>query len=267
MELQCPSCQKRLSIGDQFAGQLVKCPACNGVFMAPSLTPPAPATPTPAANAPSTSTGDGNILPFDSDAPPPRPEIAHFTSSPPPPPPRPRYEDEPIGPPGDYTTEHRCHLRANILRWFTPGILLILLLVSFMNWIVIPPIARNLWQLAFDPIDAGYVIYTLVTFFVALPLAWVVILMEINVIPLPPAIRPFWSWRGLVMTFLLFLTVLFPTIDLLRWNLSAAVDPSGLGLKIAVRLHWLAIACGGLEFWLDRRRKKRLPPPEFSLRL
>ena len=39
MELLCPSCQKKLTIPDQYAGQLMKCPLCQGIFTAPSLPP------------------------------------------------------------------------------------------------------------------------------------------------------------------------------------------------------------------------------------
>ncbi len=52
MDLVCPSCQKRLTIEDRYAGMVVKCPLCGSMLQAPVLltTPPAPSF------APTTST-------------------------------------------------------------------------------------------------------------------------------------------------------------------------------------------------------------------
>src|SRR5437868_14538270 len=51
MELLCPSCQKTLTIPDQYAGQLMKCPLCQQTFTAPAL-PPTPAAAAPPPPAP-----------------------------------------------------------------------------------------------------------------------------------------------------------------------------------------------------------------------
>jgi len=50
MEILCPNCQRKLTILEQYAGQMMKCPLCAGTFTAPAL-PPAPAEPTAAAYA------------------------------------------------------------------------------------------------------------------------------------------------------------------------------------------------------------------------
>src|SRR6516225_5171125 len=42
MELMCPHCQQKLTIPDQYAGQLMRCPLCNGTFTAPALSAPPP---------------------------------------------------------------------------------------------------------------------------------------------------------------------------------------------------------------------------------
>jgi hypothetical protein len=39
MELLCPSCQRKLTIPEQYAGQQMKCPLCNNMFTAPALAP------------------------------------------------------------------------------------------------------------------------------------------------------------------------------------------------------------------------------------
>jgi hypothetical protein len=62
MNLQCPNCQKLLTVPEQYAGQLMKCPLCQGNFQVPSLpggvepapafAPPAPPPPSPPPPAP-----------------------------------------------------------------------------------------------------------------------------------------------------------------------------------------------------------------------
>ncbi len=37
MNLLCPNCQKMLTVPEQFAGQLMKCPLCSGTFTVPAL--------------------------------------------------------------------------------------------------------------------------------------------------------------------------------------------------------------------------------------
>lgn len=37
METNCPSCGKKLTIPDPYAGQLMRCPLCNDTFTAPPL--------------------------------------------------------------------------------------------------------------------------------------------------------------------------------------------------------------------------------------
>src|SRR5439155_16195896 len=37
MNLACPNCQRMITIADQFAGQMMQCPLCNGTFTAPML--------------------------------------------------------------------------------------------------------------------------------------------------------------------------------------------------------------------------------------
>src|SRR6516225_3117625 len=39
MNLLCPNCQKPLTVAEQNAGQLMKCPLCNNTFTVPALAP------------------------------------------------------------------------------------------------------------------------------------------------------------------------------------------------------------------------------------
>ena len=47
MKIQCPSCDQRLEIPEELAGQTIECPACNTSLTAPSLAAPPPPLPTP----------------------------------------------------------------------------------------------------------------------------------------------------------------------------------------------------------------------------
>ena len=77
MNLLCPNCQKMLTVPEQYAGQLMKCPLCSGTFTVPALPgapsvepapafsspPPAPSvSPSPVVNTPNHS-NPGTLLP------------------------------------------------------------------------------------------------------------------------------------------------------------------------------------------------------------
>ena len=47
MNLLCPNCQKMLTVPEQFAGMLMKCPLCEKTFNVPGLPAPAPVAPPP----------------------------------------------------------------------------------------------------------------------------------------------------------------------------------------------------------------------------
>src|SRR5207302_4393185 len=91
MNLLCPNCQKMLTVPEQFAGQLMKCPLCSGTFTVPVLPQPS-AVPSgasdPAATfSPQTPPGPGDLYSVRKDAePPPAPPPAPppFKSEPPP---------------------------------------------------------------------------------------------------------------------------------------------------------------------------------------
>jgi predicted Zn finger-like uncharacterized protein len=303
MEIQCPSCQKRLAIGDQYAGQLVKCPACNGVFMAPTLAKPpvaAPLAPTvvvpmpadprsanategsppnPPAPPPLSTATRPEILPFAGD-PVERPELPAYpppsSAAPPSIVPPPSVEPKP-GPPGEFARTKTVPLRADVVRWIAPVCLALVFFLSFLPWWgafnvvqqgeeIRVTTHRNLWEAAFGtPAMAGYILYLLLTLFVALPLAWVKLLMEMNLIPTPDVIRPVWPWRSAILLGILAFTLFFPLIDWLRSSL-LSTNLTGLGMNLAIRLHEIALIASALEFWLAQRKKKRLPTPEATLR-
>jgi hypothetical protein len=76
MELVCPNCKKKLTIPEQYAGQLMRCPLCQGTFNVPAI----PSTtaggnvPQSAAQRPSLTTADKRkiLIQLDSD---PQPSV------------------------------------------------------------------------------------------------------------------------------------------------------------------------------------------------
>ncbi len=273
MDIQCPSCQKKLVIGDQFAGQLTKCPSCEGVFMAPTLATP-PTTATVAATAPAPQPPTPDVIPFSGDAP-PRPSYAPPVSSAPPPPPPSApvtFEPEPSGPPGEFSKSHTLRLCPETLRWIVPGALTFLFLLSFFTWVSVlarlvgPDYTDNysVWGLAFgEPMSVSWIFYILITFFLALPLASVRLLMEINVIPTPAAIGPFWKWRPVLLGGLLTFTLL---LALLGRMMLMPLQTSEFGMFLGLRVHLVAVIVCALEYWLIHRKTTRLPLPEVTAR-
>lgn len=170
MELLCPNCQRKLTIPDQYGGQLMKCPLCTNTFTAPALaapqvaapvvaTPPPPPAPLPAAPpAPP---------PMVAPPPPPPVETSPFSypaqapaaeapallgegyglASPEPPPPffglePPMVTAPPVAsqpappppPPGEYTRSCALVLSSNVVPWITPLCLTLLFFLSFTVW-------------------------------------------------------------------------------------------------------------------------------------
>ena len=285
MEIQCPSCQKKLSIGDQFAGQLVKCPACNGVFMAPSLAMPAmplaapvaPVVAPPTVGPPTVPAAPLDTFGF-SGEPPPRPEMAAAHAStytpplpPPPLPPKPIFEEEPPVPPGNFERSHTLRLSPDVLRWVAPAALSVVAISSFFRWVIVvlsltptTVVHLNLWEIAFGELGyAAWIMYLLFTLSLALPLAWVKLLMEMNLIPTPDALRPFWQWRSVAVGVVAALSFTFAAIG---WLQLSAAESTSLGMFVGLRAHLVAIVACGLEFWLMHRKKTRLPLPEVTAR-
>jgi hypothetical protein len=239
MDVICPNCQKKLSLQDQYAGQLVRCPLCQGMFQAPSLpsyTPPPPPPPPLAPQPPGVANAPAP-------APTPPLETPGFVEEAP----------APL-PPGDYTKDCTCHLRADILVWIGPACLVLLFVLSFFTWK-----GHNLWQGEFE-----FVMVYVFALILAMPLSIVGMLMEMRIIPAPDNIRAFLVWRSVVLGALVLIPWLVLTVLYLRMLFAGA--PMGIAMKLGYRLLLIALVAFVLEFWLVRRRAKNLPPPQFTMR-
>src|SRR6266700_1928412 len=126
MNLLCPNCGKMLTVPEQYAGQLMKCPLCSGTFTVPALPP----------------SGGG----LDAPAPPssaPEPAFQAAPPEPPAPPPLVPQSGGPIMPPpsprpvtaGDYHRHFLIPANEKILQWVTPAALLLVFILQFFPWI------------------------------------------------------------------------------------------------------------------------------------
>jgi Transcription factor zinc-finger len=285
MELQCPGCQKKLAIADQHAGQMIKCPSCGGMFMAPAL-PAVPALPPvvqamPVPSASSTTSEAPGTIPF-APAPPPPPVHPDIVAPPIAPPiarkPPMMEMDEPPAdiPPGDFSRTRIAKLCPDTVCWLAPVGCAVIFLLSFGKWLG----HSNLWELL-GAGDTAIIFYAIFTIFLGLPLAWAKLAFEKGWIPKQDFLRPIWAWRSLIVAGVLGAGFLILGILWLMGNLGFGGTPPivegipafpaipmlmDLSLKLAVRVHLIAVLGALAEFWLERRKKLKLPLPEATIR-
>jgi hypothetical protein len=152
MNLLCPNCQKMLTVPEQYAGQLMKCPLCAGTFTVPGLPSSTPAAPPPSSptypvqseTPPSPVTGS----PPASGAPAPSSTApaSAVTGTPPAP-----------SPPGGPIT-FSIWFKPEVVQWIAPGaLILVFILMLFVPWVGVyvggQPVA---WQYAWG-IPFGFV--------------------------------------------------------------------------------------------------------------
>ncbi|MCC6419701.1 MAG: hypothetical protein IT429_15820 [Gemmataceae bacterium] len=158
MELLCPSCQHKLTIPDQFAGQPAKCPLCENTFTAPTLpSMPAAYTPPPDPPAPApavASTLAAASVPVPAAEAPPAPALT------PPPADAPALAvaqpaaPEPASLPAEYRHCGSMHVRPGFWRWTAVAAAFFVFVLSFFPWVGVypggvPARTATAWQAAF----------------------------------------------------------------------------------------------------------------------
>ena len=234
MEFLCPSCQKMLTVPEQFAGQPMKCPLCGNAFQAPSLAP-----------APSSSTAEPKAETYTYSVA-PEPEPATVSSAPATPrgaanksgepaaeksaTPPPRPSSTPT-PPGEYGRKFTLQLKPQVLPYIPPGALLLIFFLTFFSWVGSFPgrvvfAKQNAWQAAFNsyssdldyetkdkagnssnvitsvlakPGVSALTVFWLLAFLPLLALAIAVALLPRLQVKLPPAVQRYWPSRMLII--------------------------------------------------------------------
>lgn len=215
MNLLCPNCQKMLTVPEEYAGQLMKCPLCSGTFTVPAL--PGAASPPPPPPPPVGAESD--IFSIRQEAPPPAPPVSHVEPMPSPPPVPPAPPPPPL-PPQDYQHSAAVHLSPKVLPWIAPVCLLLVFFLQFFDWVGlypggVPAATQNAWQAAFGSItkdgdlpqkalqgEKGSPGASVLTIFYLLPLFFLVLAVTvasvvIDMIPLklPPVVEKLLPWR------------------------------------------------------------------------
>jgi len=266
MEIRCPHCQNPLTIEAQFAGQLMRCPTCSGTFQAPTLASttneawvaPPPTEPVPAlAPAPEPTDTPKKKKKERAAAPAPVPE-------------------------GEYSRTVTLSFNGRLLPWIAPIGLAIIFLLSFFPWHFAPnahlqpgtpgsPLtaaegAQNMWQLAFGEKPSSLItMFVILVIFVAWPLAIVSLLISFNIIPLPPPLDLLASFRSIIVGALALAGFVFFAIGYLD-QLFGVFNLTTWSMKLAFRIALIVALATIMQFWLDRRRIKNLPPPQLTLR-
>lgn len=274
MELLCPSCQQKLTIPDQYAGQLMRCPLCSGTFTAPALAGVPPPAPVPPAEPPASSPALSTPPPVENVY-----SVAPPMTSPPPtwqheptpqnqaPPPAP---EAPPPPPGHYTRTMTLTLSEHVVPWLAPAGLGLVFFLSFLPWVSFSfrdlSVGANGWSIGFgeraNAIIGIYLLITLLAFVLAVPS----FLFARNLAPAPPAVKALGPWRPAIVGGVALLAFVFMIYTYLDTIFSSGNTPGTIWLKLAVRCHLIALIGSALEFWLEARRARNLPPPRVELR-
>jgi hypothetical protein len=278
-----------LSVPEEFAGQMMKCPLCGGTFPTPSLPgaplggfsppapPPAPALPEPYALAPAPVP----TLPPPSDRPKlaPLPDLpASITTEPALAPPRKKERSsrddgdeqrprkvqppEPVTP-GEYKHGFSFGFDLGIITWLPPALLTVVFLLSFFPWSAEGAVSHNLWECAIS-IGVRFIFYVIL-FVLAWLLSIASVVFGARLVPEPPFVQALGPWRHAIAGGVSVLAFLFLAIAYIEW-VFLTQSPMTVWMRIAVRFHLLAILSALLELWLDSRQKRRAPPPRIDVR-
>jgi hypothetical protein len=213
MNLLCPNCQKMLTVPEEFAGQLMKCPLCAGTFTVPGLPGTAAPSPPPQPEAETYSVRNDPQPPLSSSFStpfPPQTEPAQPSSAPPP---------QTTLPLGEYAHIVTVNLRPNVLPWIAPACLLLIFLLQFFPWVGlypggVPSVTQNAWQAAFGfytedgnlksdvvreakykPSASVLTIFYLLLFFPALVATVGSVVLGFLHLKLPPGVEKLLPWR------------------------------------------------------------------------
>jgi hypothetical protein len=266
MNLACPNCQRMITIGDQFAGQMMQCPLCNGTFTAPMLpstgAPPAVPLTSSSASKPAGeevyslsgagSTSSPGANPSDS----PEAKTAADTS-------RPSSGASagsspiPAAPGAEYTHRYIIWISPRVVPWIAPVALAVVFLFFFFPWRGVPlgaggePVGQSGWvEVGSGPL----MIFYFLLYLLALALSIGSLLLTVKIVPTPPQIAHLVPWRSCIVASAVALAFLFLYIDLLTETYTLA------WFRCTVWLHLLALIGLGLEYCLQQRGPDRALP-------
>ncbi len=267
MELLCPNCQKKLTVPEQYAGQLMRCPLCQGTFTVPTLAtaaaaespeaysglaqPPKAETYTVAAEPPTATPASAAAAEAPRTTSAPVQPAAEASSAP------------PRTPSAGFTRVHTISVNPKVVPWLAPAGLVLVFILMFFPWVSFQvkdlldiasiKASINAWGLGFSKGgSAWFIFYDLLTL-IAMLLAVAAVLFTMKVIPEAPALKPILPWRYLIVGCVAGLALIFVTLDYIIALFSGGFIPVNFWGILAWWLHLIAVLGAFLEFWLEQR--------------
>src|SRR5262245_1312390 len=155
MELLCPSCQKKLTVPEQYAGQMMRCPLCQNTFTVPALPSTvaaaepfagsAPAMPPPqeAYGLAAEPAAAAPFPPISAESPSAASSAAPSTA----------VGGPAATPSAGYTRVCAMRIKPQVVQWLAPGGLVLVFLLMFLPWID----SLNAWGMGFKAWGIGIV--------------------------------------------------------------------------------------------------------------
>ncbi len=288
MNLLCPNCQKMLTVQEDQAGQMMRCPLCSGTFTVPSLPtgPGAPAAAVAGGGPAAASTGPPDDVFRFAAAPPEPPTVTHRPESGPP----------PETPPGG-ATGFTLTVQPQVVPWIAPAALAVAFFLLFLPWSGTlvwgerpEPYTLSGWATDWG---SGLGILHIILLVLTVPLAAAIVALPILGVRLPAQVESVWPWRATIVAVLVGLATFFLVLSLATGTaLSKKLEESGgfperlkekdeelakkltttvqveyakatvyytTALRLAVVCHLVALAGLGLQYWLEQRGNRPLP--------
>jgi hypothetical protein len=280
MELLCPNCQKKLTVPEQYAGQIMRCPLCQGTFNVPSMPSAAAAGSTEPFGffAPPMKSETAGVGTEAASAAPTLPPISSETPSAASSAPHgPAAGAPPATPSSGYSRVCVMKFNPQLVQWLPLGLVLGFLL-TFFPWIseqglkgaIVSP-SRNAWSIAFGkniegPLGKievpahGLLIIFLLLAIVAALLAIASLLITLKVIPDVPALKIILPLRSLIVGGVAGLGWLCLSLQYVIWLLADGMVPINFLGVLAWWIYTIAVAGALIEFWLEMRGPEKALP-------
>ena len=160
----------------------------------------------------------------------------------------------------------RLSLNDTWLAFVPPACVLLIFVLSFFTWHATETTtAANFWALFWSQQLGHFIAYFVLMVF-CFPLVVVAVVVDQGWVLAPPQLAPLLTFKYLIIGLLLSIAFLLLCYDYMDGNFLQKGNPIAVPMKIAIRLHFLAVLASFLMFWLHWRKKSNLPLPKCEVR-